>query len=171
MMDYFERLGFPRRFSIDGGEVERRYLIQSREFHPDFHSLASEEEQKTAIEQTALLNQAYTTLKDPFRRAEYLHALLGGPSASQEKNLDQAFLMEMMEIRERLDDDRAACRDCRELEDDLERQYSGVLEKIGTMLDQPEQDPKQLVEIRKQLNAAKTIQSVLREVRGSPDRS
>lgn len=169
MTDYFERLGLPRRFSIDAAEVERRYLALSRECHPDLQSAGSEVEQIAAIERTASLNQAYTTLKDPFRRAEYLLSLLGGPTAGQEKSLDQAFLLEMMEARERMDEFREAGRDLCELEIDLERQYNELIADVAGRFEKP--GPDELVPIRRRLNAAKTIQSLLRDLRGVPDSS
>ncbi len=166
MTDYFERLGLPRRFSIDATEVERRYLALSRECHPDLQGDASEDEQFAAIEKTASLNQAYTTLKDPFRRAEYLLHLSGGPTAGQEKSLDQSFLLEMMETRERMDELRDAGGDLRELETDLERQYNEILADVAGRFENSKDD---LVMIRRRLNAAKTIQSLLRDLRGTPD--
>ena len=51
----------------------------------------------------AELNEAYTTLTDPFKRISHLLALAGGPAAGEDKTQDQAFLMEMMDYRERLD--------------------------------------------------------------------
>jgi molecular chaperone HscB len=166
MTDLFERLGLPRRFSIDAADVERRYLALSRDCHPDLLSGATEAEQIAAIEQTAALNQAYATLRDPFRRAEYLLGLLGGPTAAQEKSLDQAFLMEMMETRERMDELRDAGRDLRELERDLDRQYNEILTDVAARFERPEGN---LVPIRRRLNAAKTILSLLRDLRGVPD--
>ncbi len=168
MIDYFERLGLPRRFSIDPADVERLYLARSRESHPDFHSLESDDDQQEAIERTASLNGAYTTLKDPYRRADYLLGLLGGPTAGQEKSLDQAFLMEMMETRERMDEIRESAGDLRELELDLERQLSEVLADVGSRFEAENPD---LSAIRRRLNAAKTITSLLRDLRGTPDRS
>ena len=168
MIDHFERLGLPRRFSIDPAEVERLYLARSRESHPDFHSLESDDDQQEAIERTASLNGAYTTLKDPYRRADYLLGLLGGPTAGQEKSLDQSFLMEMMETRERMDEIRESAGDLRELELDLERQLGEVLADVGGRF---EAENSELAAIRRRLNAAKTILSLLRDLRGTPDRS
>ena len=37
------------------------------------------------MDQSASLNDAYATLKQPFRRAEYLMELEGGPSAAEHK--------------------------------------------------------------------------------------
>src|SRR5262245_34125186 len=99
MTDPFEVFGLPRRFAVADDEVEARYLARSRELHPDFHQLASASEQRAALEMTAALNEAYTTLRDPFRRAEALLYLEGGPSASEHKQMSPDFLEEMLELR------------------------------------------------------------------------
>src|SRR5262249_62060465 len=51
------------------------------------------------MELTAALNEAYATLRHPFRRAEYLLALEGGPTAAEHKEMAPAFLEEMLELR------------------------------------------------------------------------
>ena len=57
------------------------------------------------MELTAALNDAYATLRQPFRRAEYLLALKGGPSASEHKEMAPAFLEEMLDTWERVTTD------------------------------------------------------------------
>src|SRR5438309_1471764 len=96
---HFERLGLPRRFDLDVAEIERNYLARSREMHPDFHQQSSTAQQRVSMEMSAALNDAYATLKQPFRRAEYLLALEGGPTAAEHKAMAPAFLEEMLELR------------------------------------------------------------------------
>jgi molecular chaperone HscB len=170
MMTFFERLGLPRRFSIHTSDVERLYLAKSRESHPDFHQLASAEDQLRSLEDTATLNQAYVTLRDPFRRADYLLTLLDGPSAQHDKNLDQSFLMEMMELREQIEDVQATNGDLAPVEADLvarlAQKEQAIAHQFSTMEAAPEANHSaQLVSIRRELNAVKTLQSLLRDVR------
>src|SRR3954451_3346513 len=96
---HYERLGLPRRFSLDLAEIERQYLARSREVHPDFHRLGSGGEQLASEELSARLNESYATLRDPFRRAEYLLAIEGGPTAGEQKEMPAEFLEEMLELR------------------------------------------------------------------------
>jgi molecular chaperone HscB len=161
-MTMFERLGLPGRFSVDVAAVEREYLARSRAVHPDFHSLADAEQQAASLEDTAALNEAYLTLKDPFRRAEYLLRVLGGPTAQQEKNLDQAFLMEMMDFRERIEEAAGDRDTLTGLERELAGRLAAIVADLGRLF---AADPPDLLAVRKRLNAAKTLQSLLRELR------
>jgi molecular chaperone HscB len=170
MADHFERLGLPRRFSIDRAELERAYLARSREVHPDYHRLGASAEQAASLELTAALNEAYATLRDPFRRAEYLLALLGGPSASEARDMDPAFLMETLELRERIEEVRAAAGpDSPErtgLETELQDRYDGLLQEVAARFQAAEAgDGSALAGARKGLNAAKYVQGLLRDLR------
>lgn len=175
MPDYFERLGLPRRFSVDPATIEREYLARSREVHPDFHRLGSSAEQQASLELSAALNEAYVTIKDPFRRADYLLGLLGGPSAQQEKDLDQTFLLEMMDLRERIDEAKAGGEDLSDenlFETELVERENDHLAWIAGEFDRldksPADDPNRadhLINIRRSLNAMKTIQSLLHDMR------
>src|SRR5437764_2739026 len=103
MNDAFLRLGLPRRFALDAVELERAYLAHSRAVHPDYHLAGSSAEVNASLELSAAVNEAYNTLRDPFRRAEHLLALEGGPSASEHKQMPAAFLAEMLDAREEIE--------------------------------------------------------------------
>ncbi len=162
-MDHFERLGLPRRFSVDLPTIEREYLARSRQLHPDFHTLADADQQRESLEATAALNEAYLTLKDPFRRADYLLRLLGGPTPQEEKNLDQTFLMEMMDFRERIEEAAGHRDTLTELDRELTDRLQQVVAKLETLF--ADGSAGKLLEIRRQLNSAKTLQSLLRDLR------
>lgn len=67
---YLELLGVGAAVSDD--ELSTRFRTLSRRFHPDRFASADTETQNEALTSTALVNDAYRTLKDPFSRAEYL---------------------------------------------------------------------------------------------------
>jgi molecular chaperone HscB len=156
MTDLFERLGLPRRFSVDPAAVEREYLSRSRESHPDYHATADAAGRKTSLDDTATLNEAYVTLTDPFRRAEYLLRLLNGPT---DKSQDQAFLMEMMETREQIEEIRAAGGSVEDIERGLRARLASIAAGFEAKFDRTD-----LAGVRKDLNAAKTLQSLLRDL-------
>jgi hypothetical protein len=76
--DYFTCLGIPRRLKIDTSQLESKFYELSRAFHPDFYQNKTAEEQEISLSNSALLNTAYRTLKDPIQRAEYLVRLEAG---------------------------------------------------------------------------------------------
>jgi molecular chaperone HscB len=76
-MDYFAFLDLPRNLVIDAKDLEKRFYAMSRQMHPDLHSRKSQAEREQAEESTAVLNDAYRTLRDPIARAEYLLKLEG----------------------------------------------------------------------------------------------
>ena len=156
MTDAFERLGLPRRFSLDPAALEAAYLAQSRAVHPDFAHAGGD---TTASEsESAAVNEAHATLVDPFRRAEHLLALLGGPPATEVTDIPPAFLMEMMELREAAEGADAAGK--LRHESDAKNQLVGMFESLGPMLDRGD-----LRAVRKQLNAAKYLKGLLRDLR------
>ncbi|CAN5332347.1 hypothetical protein BH11PLA2_BH11PLA2_01730 [soil metagenome] len=157
MIDSFERLGLPRRFSLDTAALERSYLERSRALHPDFHHASSDSEQDASQAMMAALNEAYAALSDPFRRINHLLMLAGGSSEDAVRTQDPAFLMEMMDYRERLE---AGER----LADELNAKLSELLNAAGAPFDvTPVPDDAARSTIRKQLNAAKTMMSLLRD--------
>ena len=52
---------------IDPKDLEKRFYALSRKLHPDLHSRKSAAERQQALEATAVLNDAYRTLRDPDR--------------------------------------------------------------------------------------------------------
>ena len=171
-MDHFERLGLPRRFSVDAAELERAYLARSRVVHPDYHLAGSGADLGASLELSAGINEAYNTLRDPFTRAEYLLKLEGGPSASEQKQMPPAFLAEMLEARERIEESRAGCPDdAAMLAAEFDKRYDGLLAEVGSLLDRvhglPINDaarPGLLARIRGELNSAKYVRGLIRDL-------
>lgn len=168
MYDHFQRLGLPRRFSVDGEELERAYLARSRAVHPDYHLAASASELAASLELAAALNEAYNTLRDPFTRAEYLLALEGGPGASEQKQMPAAFLAEMLEAREQIELARGNPTAVAQLDVEFGQRFAAILVEIGQLLDHIQTGPadhaKLLVQVRTLLNAAKYIRGLLRDL-------
>src|SRR5262245_30371941 len=107
-MDYFEVFGLPRVLGIDLAALEKVFHELSRKYPPDYSSTASAAEKTQAVRMTALLNDAYRTLRHPIRRVEYLISLYG--LKSDGSKVPQALLMEVFEINEQLEDVKAGRR-------------------------------------------------------------
>jgi molecular chaperone HscB len=103
-MNYFELFSLEPSFEIDSLELQVRFRDLQSRFHPDKFASESEPLKASALQKAALINDAYGTLKDPVRRAEYLVSLHGIELAGEQKTLnDLDFLMRQMELREGLE--------------------------------------------------------------------
>ena len=130
-LDYFTCLNLPRKLVIDGKELEETFYAMSRTFHPDFFTKKDESEQAVSLGNTALLNTAYRTLKDPIQRAEYLIRLEAG-SAKDIRSAPPADLFEeILELQEDLEEFKARsgeanAEELADLRGKLERDRDGL---------------------------------------------
>lgn len=106
--DYFTVMGLPRKLEIDTRVLEPVFHALSRRFHPDVYRLASSRERMIALENSAVLNQAYRTLRDPFERAAYLTQLEAGHSSETPTAPPADLFEEILEIQEILGEFRFA---------------------------------------------------------------
>jgi len=101
-VNYFEVFDLPKILGIDPGVLEKKFHELSRNFHPDYFTTGSSEDQQKALAMTSLLNDAYRTLRHPVRRVEYLLELEGFKSDGSK--VPKSFLMEMFEINEQVEE-------------------------------------------------------------------
>jgi molecular chaperone HscB len=109
-LDYFTCMGFPRRLTIDPRQLETKFYELSRAFHPDFFQNKSAEEQTISLGNSAMLNTAYRTLRDPIQRAEYLLDLEAGAVKNIRTSPPADLFEEILELQDTLDEYRAADR-------------------------------------------------------------
>jgi molecular chaperone HscB len=121
--DYFEFLGLDGKLAIDLRDLEQRYYKLSRTWHPDRFARGTEAEKQQALDNTALLNDAYRTLRDPIKRAEYVLSRAGLDVAHQStKNVPPELLEEVFELNMALEELRSGDEEARpQLEQARER--------------------------------------------------
>ena len=106
---HFELFGLAPAFDLDVARLDAAYRELQSRVHPDKFATASDAERRAAMQWAVRANEAYTTLKDPLKRA--LHLLeLRGVDVEAENNtaMEPAFLMAQMEWREAVEDARDA---------------------------------------------------------------
>ncbi len=99
--NFFALFQLPVQFPLDGVALSARYRDLQRVIHPDRYAHASDQERRLAQQHATLINDAYHTLRDDLKRAQYL-LRLNGVDPGQRQVRDPAFLMEQMELREEL---------------------------------------------------------------------
>ncbi|TAL12370.1 MAG: Fe-S protein assembly co-chaperone HscB [Nitrospirae bacterium] len=107
-IDYFTCLGLSRKLNIDTASLESKFYEMSRAFHPDFYEGKSEMERAVSLANSAVLNQAYRTLKDPILRVEYLLRLEAGAAKDIPEKAPADLFEAILEIQEHLEAYQAA---------------------------------------------------------------
>lgn len=165
--DPFVLLGLEPRFDLGVEQIDRAWLVRSARAHPD--RAGDPVQAAEAVRATALLNEARRILRDPFLRAEALLDRRATLAEGRAAALPQAFLAEMMERRERLEDasassDRGTLD--RELED-LREERRRVLELVGTEFARTTAAPDSATagRIRTALHVIRTLDRLLEEWR------
>lgn len=138
--NYFDLFGIPVSFHVDMDNLVTRYRELQRANHPDRFANAGDRERLLAVQQAALINEAYHALKSPMQRGRYL-LTLNGVEFNDEKQttVDPEFLMEQMEWRETLAELRnnvdplaviqQLLREIQQRHSDLEHQLADKLEQ------------------------------------------
>jgi molecular chaperone HscB len=104
-MNHFEFYGIPVALTVDDLIVRKAYLLNSKKYHPDFHTLSGKTAQAEMLERSTQNNDAFKTLSDPDKRIRYVLEIKGLLGSENEcPALPKDFLMEMMDINEALMD-------------------------------------------------------------------
>jgi len=130
--NHFELFGLPATFDIDTDELAVRYRELQRRVHPDKFANASDQDRRLSLQMTAQINEGFHTLKDPVRRGRYLLSLRGIDLGDEtDTAMDPAFLLEQMELREKLEGVRQADNPHKQLAELANRIEQRLQDKIG----------------------------------------
>lgn len=102
---HFEWFSLPTSFDIDLQKLRSNYLELQKELHPDKAAGKEGVDRNQVVRLNTQLNDAYDSLRDPVKRAIYLLQLEGiAYDPDRQTQDDPAYLMQQLEIRERLGD-------------------------------------------------------------------
>jgi molecular chaperone HscB len=164
--EYFRFFDLPEHLNIDLADLEKRYYSLSRKWHPDGYARKSEAERNEAEQNTALLNDAYRTLKDPIRRAEYILSENGLAAAQQSAPPD--LLEEVFELNMALEEIRDGDTSVRPQLEEAQQKFFGMQEEIDRTLQAEfvkyDGGPDSLGRIRAILNRRNYVRNLLRDV-------
>jgi molecular chaperone HscB len=159
--EYFEFFGLPRNLAIDSAWLEKCFYALSRKYHPDLSARKSRSEQEEALEATAVLNDAYRTLRDPITRLMYLLKLEGFDVGEQgTKDVPPELLEEVFELNMALEEspeDAAAARErFLEMRSDIDREMGRQFTKWDAS-----HQRETLAELRGLLNRRKYVSNLI----------
>jgi len=103
--DYFSNFGFTVAYQIDLAALADQHRQLQQIYHPDRFVAGTDAEQRIAVQTASYLNQAYAVLRSPLGRAIYLLELQGmEPLAPTNTSMPMDFLLQQMQLRERMED-------------------------------------------------------------------
>ena len=129
-MNHFSTFDLPIAFAVDRALLAGRYRELQAAVHPDRFVTATDADKRVAMERAVEVNEAFTTLKDPVRRAMHLLALVN-IDGMDEKNTSMPFdfLAEQIEWREALAD--AKLKEDEERLEEMASELAGMLTSLG----------------------------------------
>lgn len=169
--DYYEALDLVPKLSLEPGELQERFYARSRELHPDRFMLRPAAEREAAEEASALLNDAYRTLRDPVTRAEYVLAQSGFEIGEQRsKDVPAELLEEVFELNMALEELRGGDDSARPQLEEARKRFLAMRGEIdaglGRLFEKHDAGGgrETLAEIRSVLNRRRYIRNLVNEV-------
>jgi molecular chaperone HscB len=169
--DYYDLLGFERKLKISSAQLQQRFYELSRRLHPDLFMRKSETERQYSLDASSILNDAYRTLRDPVKRAQYLLSQQGFDIGEQRsKDVPPELLEEVFELNMALEEMRSGDDSARPQLEAAERTFTGMLADVDQQLEPLFEKYDQslsrdvLVEIRAALNRRKYVLNLVDEV-------
>jgi molecular chaperone HscB len=170
--DYYQLLGIPRSLNLSLDELQKRYYELSRQLHPDRFMQKPQAAQQHALDMSSALNDAYRTLKDPVKRAQYLLSQEGFDTDEQRsKDVPPELLEEVFELNMALEEMRSGDDSARSQLEAAEKTFTAMLadvdHQLASMFEKYDRAPNResLAEIRGLLNRRKYILNLVDEVR------
>jgi molecular chaperone HscB len=159
-MLFYEAFDLEPALSLDAEDLKRRFYERSRQWHPDRFGRGSDEEKQKALEMTAVLNDAFRTLRDPVSRAEYFLKEKGFELSKEAppELLEEVFELNMAleELREGDESARPQLREARDRFVAMRDSIDASLAEAGERGD--------LEQVRALLNRRRYIRNLIREV-------
>jgi molecular chaperone HscB len=166
-MQYYDALGLAPKLSLDADDLKKRFYERSREWHPDRFARRGPDDQKKALDMTAMLNDAFRTLRDPVSRAEYF---LEEHKLPPTKTPPPELLEEVFELNMALEELRGGDASVRSQLADAEKRFVDMRLEIDRGLAglfaiyDSRDDAAALAEIRAALDRRRYVSNLVRDV-------
>jgi len=163
-VNHFKLFGLPQNFELDIGLLTERYRDLQRTFHPDKFTNTSAFERRLSVQRSAQINEAFHILKQPVDRARYLLELYGVEMDEGSVKVGQEFLIEQMELRERLAEICSHQRPFEaltELTHDIRHRTETILERLDKQFHESSQNS--LLAARENINKLMFLNKIQRE--------
>lgn len=107
-VDYFRVMGLPPHLVVDLAALQQRYYDLHRQLHPDRFQTGAQSARVASLRNTAAVNRAFATLRDPIDRGLYWLALQGESVGTNNNRVPPELAALVFETQEQLEELRAA---------------------------------------------------------------
>jgi molecular chaperone HscB len=170
-MDYFQFFGIERKLALDSALLQKRFYELSREYHPDRFAQRPVADRLKAEQESALLNDAYRTLRDHLQRAEYVLKQEGYDIGEQRsKDVPPDLLEEVFELNMALEELRGGDTDARAQLEQAQKKFAAMRDSIDAELQSlyaaydAQQQRSTLEQVRAVLNRRRYVRNLINEV-------
>ena len=132
--DYFQVLGVPRRLVQDAEALQERFYELHRQWHPDRYQTGPQEARSASLRNTAAVNRAYSTLRDPVERGEYWLTLQGETLGGNNNRVPPELAEIVFDVQEKLEEFRGARGANVELRRDIAAVHADLLRRRAALL-------------------------------------
>jgi molecular chaperone HscB len=171
LMDYFQFFGIERKLALDSALLQKRFYELSREYHPDRFAQRPVADRLKAEQESALLNDAYRTLRDHLQRAEYVLKQEGYDIGEQRsKDVPPDLLEEVFELNMALEELRGGDTDARAQLEQAQKKFAAMRDSIDAELQSlyaaydAQQQRSTLEQVRAVLNRRRYVRNLINEV-------
>ena len=181
-IDYFTVFGLVRDPLLDGQALANTYYALSRQLHPDLHQTGAAEEQEASLQNTAVVNRAYRTLRDPVQRGQYWLELNGEQLGKENNKVPPDLALLVFEVQEKLAAVREASTtgpsdalgglkaELTQVRDDLDERMQSLQEKLTANFSkwgQADSSNELLSELKRVLSDMAYLRTLTRDVEKS----
>ena len=178
-IDYFTVFGLARDPMLDEQMLADTYYDLSRQLHPDLHQTGATEEQEASLQNTAVLNRAYRTLRDPVQRGQYWLELNGEQLGKKNNKVPPDLALLVFEVQEKLAAVREASTtgidgalaglkaELTQVRDDLDERMQGLQQKLAANFskwEQADNSSELLSELKRVLSDMAYLRTLTRDV-------
>ena len=168
-MNYFEIFGLPVQLKVDKSLLPKKYFELNKRFHPDFYANTTPSEQQHALEITANLNKAYKTFQNPDDTIKYVLQLKNLIEEEEKYQLPPDFLMEVLEINEKLMDAANDEQTKLNLQSAINNLQAEIYEPVKKIIEHYKDDvttEKELLQVKEYYYKKKYLQRIQQQLNG-----
>ena len=101
--NYFELFGLTVSTHIDLKDLDEKFTLLQKQFHPDKFSNSTDIEKRLALQISSYLNDGYITLREFITRVEYILKIKKFDIDESKTLFDEDFLEEQIELNETIE--------------------------------------------------------------------